>query len=106
MAQSIPASAETIAMLQAAQTERQFSKAISGVKTAIPQSLLIDGQNPLTLLHTALSKGLHNHSDEICLDLATHIRIILVELADLLDQALKDKRELKAAVAHLRKLPP
>ena len=96
---------EIIVALEGAQKEHQFSKAIDSVKDAIPQRLLINGQNPLTLLHAALSKGLHNHSDETCLELATDIRLILAELAELLGHALKDERELKEAVARLSKLP-
>jgi hypothetical protein len=75
------------------------------VKDAIPQRLLIEGQNPLTLLHSALSKGLHTNSDETCLELATDIRVVLAELAELLGHALKDERELKEAVSRLRQLP-
>lgn len=105
VAQTISAPPETIAALEAAQREHQFSKAVDSVKDAIPQRLLIDGQNPLTLLHAALSKGLHNHSDARCLELATDIRLILAELAELLGHALKDERELKEAVARLRSLP-
>jgi hypothetical protein len=85
VAQMISAPKETIAALEAAQSENQFSRAIESVKNAIPQRLLIAGQNPLTLLHRALSKGLHNHSDETCLELASDIRLILVELAELLE---------------------
>ncbi len=105
VAQAISAPPEAIAALQAAQSEHRFNKAIDNVKDAIPQRLLINGQNPLTLLHAALSRGLHNHSDETCLELATDIRLILAELAELLGYALKDERELKEAVARLSKLP-
>jgi hypothetical protein len=105
VAETISAPPATIAALSAAQSEHQFGKAMDNVKNAIPQRLLIDGQNPLTLLHTALSRGVHNHSDEVCLGLATDIRLILAELAELLTHALKDERELKEAVARLRKLP-
>jgi hypothetical protein len=101
VAQTISAPQETIDALRAAQSEHQFSKAMDGVKNAIPQRLLINGQNPLTLLHAALSKGLHNHGDEICLELATDIRLVLAELAELLAHALKDERELKEAIARL-----
>src|SRR5215471_4969351 len=92
VAQTISAPPEAIAALQAAQREHQFSKAMDDVKDAIPQRLLIQGQNPLTLLHSALSKGVHNHSDETCLGLATDIRLVLGELAELLGHALKDER--------------
>src|SRR5262249_3318687 len=99
VAQTISAPQEAIDALQAAEAENQFSKAMDDVKNAIPQRLLINGQNPLTLSHAALSKGLHTHSDETCLELATDIRLILAELAELLGHALKDERELKEAVA-------
>jgi hypothetical protein len=105
VARTISAPQEAINALQAAQAEHHFSKAMDDVKNAIPQRLLINGRNPLTLLHAALSKGLHNHSDETCLELASDIRIILAELAELLSHALKDERELKEAVGRLSRLP-
>jgi hypothetical protein len=103
VAEAVGASPDTIAALKAAQREHRFSKAMDDVKDAIPQRLLIEGQNPLTLLHSALSEGVHNHNDETCLELATAIRLVLAELAELLDHALKDERELKEAVARLRR---
>lgn len=48
----------------------------------IPQTLLINGHNQLTLLHSALSEGLHDQTDEKCLELATSIRVVLTDLAD------------------------
>lgn len=90
-----------------AQTETQFSKAIDNIKDAIPQVLLIEGHNPLTLLHSALSEGLHAQTDEECLEIAGEIRIVMTELADRISQALKDEAELKSAVTRLlsRKQP-
>jgi hypothetical protein len=63
--------------------------------------LLIDGHNPLTLLHTALSEGLHAQSDEDCLEFASDIRVVMTELADRISQALKDEAELKSAISRL-----
>jgi hypothetical protein len=105
VAQTLSAPQEATNTLQAAQAEHQFSKAMDDVKNAIPQRLLINGQKPLTLLHAALSKGLHNHSDETCLELASDIRVILAELAELLSHALKDERELREAVGRLSRSP-
>ena len=105
VAEMVSAPPATISTLKAAQDEHQFSRAIDNVKDAIPQRLLIQGQNPLTLLHAALSKGVHDHSDETCLELATDIRLILAELSELLGQALKDERELRDAVARLSRQP-
>lgn len=101
VAQKAEASSKTIETLQAAQKENQFSKAIDIVKDAIPDSLKINGHNPLTLLHTALSDGLHARTDEECLELATTIRRVMQDLAERVGAALKDHAELNAAVNRL-----
>ena len=88
-------------MLEAAKSETQFSKALASVKDAMPQSLLINGHNPLTLLHSALSDGLHDKSDEHCLEIASGVRIVLAELSERLSQALKDEAELKKALSRI-----
>ena len=94
---------DTITSLQAAKAETQFSKAIKSVKDAMPQTLLINGQNPLMLLHSALSKGLHGQSDQRCLEIARSVRVVLADLSERLAQALKDEAELKDALATLMK---
>ena len=83
--------------LERAKSENQFLKAIESVKDSIPQSLLVNGHNPLTLLHSALSEGLHAQTDEQCLELAQAVRVVLAELAERIGQALKDEAELNAA---------
>lgn len=92
---------EAIKTLEAAKQETQFSKALASVKDAIPQALLINGHNPLSLLHSALSDGLHEKSDEHCLELAHSIRVVLAELSERLAQALKDEAELNNALSRL-----
>jgi hypothetical protein len=89
--------------LENAKSEIRFSKAVDTIKHALPQSLHINGYNPLTLLHSALSGGVHEHSESECLELATSIRTIIFEFAERLGQALKDEAELNAAVARLAK---
>ena len=88
VAETIDALVETISTLKEAQREQQFSKAIEKMKGAIPQRLLIDGQNPLSLLHSALSRGLHGQTDETCLEIATDVRLVLAEFSELLGHAL------------------
>jgi hypothetical protein len=101
-AQKLGAKPDLLERFKKAATETQFSKAIDEIKDGIPAVLLIDGQhNPLTLLHTALSEGLHERTDEECLELAGEIRVLLTELADRLSQALKEESELKQAVSRL-----
>lgn len=103
VAKKLSTDEEAIESLEFAKKEKQFSKAVGLVKEAIPSTLLINGHNPLTLLHNALSEGLHSRSDNECLNVARDIRIVLAELAERLRQALKDEAELNAAVARLTK---
>jgi hypothetical protein len=103
VSQKIGASAEMLKVLEDAKSENQFSKALEMVKDAIPPALFINGHNPLTLLHSALSDGLHERTDEQCLELAHDARVVLVELAERLGQALKDEAELNTAVTRLMK---
>ncbi|MEO5916746.1 MAG: hypothetical protein ABIS50_21135 [Luteolibacter sp.] len=96
-----------IAALKNAIAETQFEKSIRGVKDAIPQSLLIKGHNPLTVLHDKLSDGLHGRTDEECLEIAQSVRIILIELCDRINNALKDDKEITHALSTLfRKKQP
>lgn len=92
---------EVVANLEKALTQYQFSQALDDTKMAFPSILLINGHNPLALLHNALSEGLHAGTDEACLELATDIRLVLTELAERISQVLKDDAELKQAVARL-----
>ena len=101
VSEKISAPAESIETLKQAKNETQFSKALSSVKDALPQALLINGHNPLSLLHSALSEGLHNQTDEHCLEIASSVRVILGELSDRLGQALKDGAELYHALSKL-----
>jgi hypothetical protein len=93
---------DVIKALRAAKEETQFSRAMDDIKNAIPPVLRIDGVNPFTLLHSALSKNLHNATDEECLAIASSIRIVLTEMSERIAQVLKDQAELKSAVARLR----
>lgn len=100
-AESLAAPQDMIDTLTAAKEEKQFKRALESVKDAVPPGLLINGQNPLTLLHSALSEGLHGKSDEECLERAHDIRLVLVELSDRLAQAVKDEKELNAAIGRM-----
>jgi len=98
---------ETDQLFAAAMNETRFSESIEMVKDLIPQSLLINGRNPLTLLHSALSKGLHNAdmTDAHCLALAQSIRTILAELAERASEALKNDKEIQSALSVLMAIP-
>ena len=101
VAEKIGAKSEIIEDFMAAKAEVQFSKAVGVIKHGIPQALLINGHNPLSLLHSALSEGLHAQTDDQCLELATSIRVVLTDLVDRLAGALKEEATLNAAVSRL-----
>ncbi|WP_211325589.1 hypothetical protein [Roseimicrobium gellanilyticum] len=103
VAERLQTSPSDVQKLRAAATEDQFAKAMEMAKPYIPQSLLIDGHNPLGLLHSALSDGVHAQADEHCLALATSIRVVLAELSDRMTQLLKDEAELKHALSIILK---
>lgn len=103
VSKKINAPSELISDIEAARKETQFSRAVDAIKHGIPQSLLINGHNPLTLLHAALSEGLHAQTDEECLELATSIRVVLTDLVDRIGLALKEEAELNTAVSRLLK---
>jgi hypothetical protein len=96
------ASEDIVKDLEKAKKETQFTTAVDVVKHGLPESLLLDGRhNPLTLLHAALSTGLHGKSDEECLDIAQQIRVVLTELAERVAQVLAKRSELDSAVSKL-----
>lgn len=101
VAEKLDADQELIAELKAAKQETRFTEAINRVKHGLPQVLLINGHNPLTLLHSALSEGLHAETDEDCLGLATSIRVVLTELVERMATAVKEEAELTSAVQRL-----
>ena len=103
VSEKIGASEDKIEELKSAVMEKQFKKSLSMSKEAIPESLFIDGHNPILLLHSALSEGVHALTDKRCLELAGSIRVVLGELSDRLAQALKDEAEVRKALSALSK---
>lgn len=105
VAKRLGAKEDVLKQFETAIAEGQFKNAIERIKDSIPQSLLIDSHNPLTLLYSALSEGLHAQTDEACLEFASSIRIVMTELADRINTALKDEAELKHAINRLLNRP-
>ena len=101
VAVKVGASEAQIEHLRAAAAEKQFSRAIGMLKAvdAIPAVLLIDGQNPLLLLHDELSEGVHSLTDVNCLERAKHSEIILFELARLMRVAISEKKDVSQALS-------
>lgn len=91
-----------IEILEKEKLNFQFSTAIGKIKVTIPDSLLIHGENPLLLLHNALSKGMHAKTDEDNLSISRNIRIVLSGFAQRLSDLLKENAELKESVKKLK----
>ena len=89
---------DDILILKEAAKQISFSKAIDQIKEHIPESIRIEGQNPLKALHKALSVAVHISTDEESLEIADSIREILCELCRKLKAALQEKQKLKAAM--------
>jgi hypothetical protein len=85
--ETVGAPQELIAELGEAKSEMSFSKSVDHIKMALPQGLLINGQNPLLALHGALSVGLHNDTDEECLKAASAVRLVLSDLVEKMSTA-------------------
>jgi hypothetical protein len=99
--QTIGTSADLVEQLRAAKGENSFEKAIGDIKAALPQGLLINGHNPLTALHRALSVGLHDKSDEECLESARAVRVVLGNLVEKISILRQDNKDLHDSVQHL-----
>ena len=87
-----------IEKLKAARDEKEFKRAVETISDAIPQTLLINGYNPLALLEQALTKGSSVERDHDALKLAAAVRKILTELAERMARALEDQTDLEEAV--------
>ena len=85
--------------------EVRFSAAVDKLKDAIPDKLLIlNGDNPLTVLYSPLSTQLHELTDEECLQQAADIRTVLTALLENIADVLKDQEALKSAAHRLNQI--
>ena len=100
-AERLRASDEVLKKLDQAKKETRFTAAVDLVKDAIPDRIKVWGHNPLTLFHRPLSIGLHNLSDDRCLEQANAIRVVLAELASKIARITAEDKELKSAVSAL-----
>ena len=95
---------QKIEELEKARDDNSFSRSLEAVKDAIPPSLkIMGGHNPLSMLHSSLSDGVHNLSDEECLKMAQEARATLVALADRIALAVQERRDFEQTVLRLRR---
>jgi len=74
---------------------------INIVKDLLPSILKPEGMNPLGILHSDLSEGLHALSDKECLDRAHHVRNILTFLVN---QIIQTKHSAQLFTASMQSL--
>jgi hypothetical protein len=103
VAQSIGAETDFIQSLEEARKETGFSSSVKKIKKVIQDGFKLNGENPLSMLNTALSRGLHARTDEECLEVAKDIRIIFQHLATKLNELSTDDNELKDAIKNIKK---
>lgn len=87
--------------LAKAKTTRATQDKIDLVKDLLPATLKPDGWNPLGVLHSELSEGLHAASDESCLENAHHVKAILIYL---IEAILRSKESAKAFTSSMKSL--
>ena len=87
--------------LEQTKLTRVTQEKIDLVKDLLPDSLKPDGMNPLGVLHSALSEGLHELSDEECMEQAELIRGSLIFL---INQIVKTRSASKSFTESMKKL--
>lgn len=87
--------------LEKTKTTRVTQEKIDLVKDLLPNILKPQGMNPLGVLHSELSEGLHAATDEACLENANHIKNILTFL---INQIIQSKESAKAFTSSMKSL--
>lgn len=87
--------------LEEVKKEKIAEKKIILVKDLLPKSLQADGMNPLKELYGVLSQGIHNETDEECMEKAETIRGILVFLVN---QVIRTKNDKKSFTEGMKKI--
>lgn len=73
----IPEGEEKVAYEEALKKTKEeivAANKISLIKDLLPRDLLTEGYNPLNVIYSSISDGLHNWSDEECLEISEAIR--------------------------------
>jgi hypothetical protein len=89
------------AALDKTKKTRVTQEKIDLVKDLLPTILRPSSMNPLGVLHSELSEGLHAETDEKCLENASHIRDILTFL---INQIIQSKESAKQFTSSMKSL--
>jgi hypothetical protein len=100
-AESMGLSAEEVANIRAAKSEKRYEDKLKFAAQAIPSLMKPDGANPLQALYELLSGGLHTQTEEECLQIADDV----LEIFDYLFNRLRgDIEDRKSFVAKVKKM--
>lgn len=87
--------------LEKSKNTRVTQEKIDLVKDLLPTIIKPNGMNPLGVLHSELSEGLHAETDEACLENANHIKTILTYLINQIIQSKEAAKEFTASMQSL-----
>lgn len=87
--------------LEKTKTTRITQEKIDLVKDLLPPILRPNGMNPLGVLHSELSEGVHAETDESCLEIANHIKSVLIFL---INQIIQSKESAKSFTNSMKSL--
>jgi hypothetical protein len=87
--------------LEKTKTTRVTQEKIDLVKDLLPSTLRPSGYNPLGVLHSELSEGLHAESDQACLEVAGHVKSILTFLINQIIHTREANKEFTASMKTL-----
>ncbi len=90
------------AAIQKHKSDHQMSSLIEAVNLYLPKSLLFSNDNPLKLLYSQLSRGIHEYTEEECLKKAKMIDILLSYIIIKLNEEQYQITDVKKAMKSLR----
>lgn len=93
--------AEYEVALEKTKQTRVAQEKIDLVKDLLPSILKPNGTNPLAILHSELSNGLHAESDQTCLEMASNIKSILIFL---INQIVQSKESSKVFTENMKNI--
>jgi hypothetical protein len=79
---------------------------VGAAKPHIPPRLYVDGHNPFQRLYDACGDGLHDYTDEACIERAQVIRLVLTKFAERAASIMREDKEFHAAVGKLTNRSP
>ena len=92
---------EYLTALEATKKTRVTQEKIDLVKELLPTILRPNGINPLGVLHSELSEGIHAETDEKCLENASHVKDILTFLINQIIQSTESAKKFTSSMKTL-----